>query len=95
MMRTLGLVLLLGGLILIGVLLIRFGSSAVARASIGEPGLGAVEPQAVLEVRHALVRTVKYLVVPAALLLGGSALIRGSRRDEREHELRAETDDEA
>lgn len=94
MIRTLGLVLLLGSLLLIGALLIRFGSSTVAKASVGHAGITAAEQQAVLEVRHALVRTVKYLVVPAALLLGGSAMIRGGRRDEREHELRAETENE-
>ncbi len=92
-MRMLGLMLLVCSLLLIGAMLVRFGTSTVARAHDGEPGAGGAGPQAVLEVSEQLSRTVKYLVAPAALLLLGGALIRGGRRDDRSHELRVEVDE--
>lgn len=89
----LGLVLLVGGLLLIGATLVRFGTSTVARARDGVSGRHPTEPQAVLEVSNQLARTVKYLVAPAALLLLGGALLRGGRRDDRVHELQVEVDE--
>lgn len=83
----LGLVLLIGSLLLIGTMLVRFGTSTVARAREGERGPNPTEPQAVLDVSNRLARTVKFLVAPAALLLLGGVLIRSGRRDERVHEL--------
>lgn len=93
MMRMLGLILLLGGLVLIGSMLVRFGTSTVVRAREGGGESQVAEPQAVLEVSNRLVRTVKYLVAPAALLVLGGALIRSGRRDDRVHELRVEVDE--
>lgn len=94
MMRTLGVVLLAVSLLVIAVLVVRVGTATVARARAGEtPPLGA-QQQAVLDVSQSVARTVKYLVIPAALLLLGGVLIRGGRRDERVHELRVETNDD-
>jgi hypothetical protein len=89
----LGLVLLVGSLLLIGTMLVRFGTSTVARARAGDHGRNPTEPQAVLEVSNRLARTVKYIVAPAALLLLGSVLLRSGRRDERVHELQVGVDE--
>lgn len=82
-------VLLLGSLVLITVNLVRFGSSTVANARPAEQGgLRGGETNAVLELSDGVARTVKYVVIPAALLLIGGVLVRGGRSDDRVHELR-------
>jgi hypothetical protein len=91
MMRMLGLLLLIGSLLMIGSMLVRFGTATVARASDGGENRPAQEPQAVLDLSNGLARTVKYVVVPAALLLLGGVLLRSGRTQERAHELRVET----
>ncbi|HAV65288.1 MAG TPA: hypothetical protein DCY13_23310 [Verrucomicrobiales bacterium] len=83
-------ILLVGSLVLITVNLVRFSSAAVASARHGET-VGSGENQAVMELSDGVVRTVKYVVVPAALLLLGGVLIRGGRDDDRLHGLRVET----
>lgn len=92
MMRMIGLALLVGSLLLLGVMLVRFGTSSIARARDTESGRVAAEPQAVLDLSERIALTVKYVVAPAALLLLGGALIRSGRRDDRDHELRVELD---
>jgi hypothetical protein len=87
-------ILLLGSVILIGINIVRFSSSTVARAREDQPGGGYGPQAAVLEVSDGVSRTVKFLVIPAALLLIGGVLINNTRRDDRVHELRAETDEE-
>ena len=93
-MRMLGIVLLLGSLLMIGSMLVRFGSTTVVNARGGDAGSPLPEHQAVLDVSQGVSWTVKYVVVPAALLLLGGALVRSGRRDDRVHELRVETEEE-
>ena len=94
MMRILGMILLIGSVLLIGINIVRFSSSTVARARDDRSSPGQGHHAAVLEVADGLSRTVKYLVVPAALLLVGGVLINNTRRDDRVHDLRVETEDE-
>ena len=94
MMRILGMILLIGSVLLIGINIVRFSSSTVARARDERPVSGRGHHAAVLEVTDGLSRTVKYLVVPAALLLVGGVLINNTRRDDRIHDLRVETEEE-
>jgi hypothetical protein len=94
MVRILGLILLVGGLVTIGSMLVRFGTSTEARARSGNPSLDPARRQAVMDVSDEVTRTVKYWVVPAGLLLLGGVLVRGSRRDDRVHELDVETEGE-
>lgn len=93
MMRILGMILLIGSVILIGINIGRFSSSTVAHARDEQSG-GYGHQAAVLEVSNGVSRTVKFLVIPAALLLIGGVLVNNTRRDDRVHELRAETDDQ-
>jgi hypothetical protein len=90
----LGIILLVGSLLTIGSMLARYGTSSVARARDGETKPSPARNQALLEVSDSVARTVKYMVVPAGLLLLGGVLIRGGRRPDRTHELRAETEAE-
>ncbi len=83
-------ILLVGSVILIGINIGRFSSSTVARARDEQPG-GYGHQVAVLEVSDGVSRTVKFLVIPAVLLLIGGVLINNTRRDDRVHELRADT----
>ena len=94
MLRILGMILLIGSVILIGVNIVRFSSSTVASAREDRSSVGQGHQAAVREVADGLAMTVKYLVVPAALLLIGGVLINNTRRDDRVHELRAETGDD-
>jgi ribosomal protein S12 methylthiotransferase accessory factor YcaO len=94
MMRMLGVLLLAVSLLVIAVMVVRIGTATVAGARAGEPSPQGAQQQAVLEVSQSVTRTVKYLVIPAALLLLAGVLIRGGRRDERVHELRVETSDD-
>jgi hypothetical protein len=92
MMRMLGLLLLVGSLLMIGSTLVRFGTSTVVNARDRDHGAAVPEHQVVMDISHGVARTVKYVVVPAALLLLGGVLVRSGRRDDRVHELRAETE---
>jgi len=94
MMRILGMILLLGSVILIGINIVRFSSSTVASARDGQPGAVYGHQSAVLEVSDGVSRTVKFIVIPAALLLIGGVLVNNTRRDDRVHQLRAETGEE-
>lgn len=91
MMRILGMILLVGSVILIGINIVRFSSSTVANARDDHPSSGQGHQAAMLEVADGMARTVKFLVVPAALLLVGGVLLSNRRRDDRVHELRATT----
>lgn len=94
MMRILGMILLLGSVILLGINIGRFSSSTVASASSGQPGNGHGKQAAVLEVSDGVSRTVKFLVIPATLLLIGGVLINNTRRDDRVHQLHANVDED-
>lgn len=94
MMRILGMILLLGSVILIAINIVRFSSSTVAKARDDQARSGRGHQTTVLEVADGLSRTVKFIVVPAALLLIGGVLINNTRRDDRVHELRVRTGEE-
>lgn len=94
MMRILGMILLLGSVILLGINIGRFSSSTVASASSGQLGNGHGKQAAVLEVSDGVSRTVKFLVIPATLLLIGGVLINNTRRDDRVHQLHANVDED-
>jgi len=87
-------ILLIGSVILIGINIGRFSSSTVDRSRDDQPAGGYGSQLAVQEVSDGVSRTVKFLVIPAALLLIGGVLINNTRRDDRIHELRAETGEE-
>jgi membrane-associated PAP2 superfamily phosphatase len=90
----LGIILLVGSLLMIGSILARFGTSTVANARNRDGDPSPARHQAVLEVSNSVARTVKYIVVPAGLLLLGGVLMRSGRRDERVHELNVQTEAE-
>jgi hypothetical protein len=93
MMRILGIILLVGSVLLIGINIVRFSSSTVARARDEQSG-GYGHQAAVLEVSDGVSRTVKFIVIPATLLLIGGVLINNTRRDDRVHELHVKTGEE-
>ena len=86
-MRILGMILLLGSVILLGINIGRFSSSTVASAINGQSVNGHGKQAAVLEVSNGVSRTVKFLVIPATLLLIGGVLVNNTRRDDRVHQL--------
>jgi len=94
MMRILGMILLVGAVMLIATNIVRVSSGTVASARDDQGRAGQGRQAAMLEVSNGLVRTVKYLVVPAALLLVGGVLVNNTRRDDRVHELRVEPEDQ-
>lgn len=82
--------MLIGGLLLIMVNVVRLGSATVASAR-GDAMPAGGEAGAVIELSADVARTVKYLVIPAVLLLIGGVLVRSGDEDGRAQELRAAT----
>jgi len=87
----LGIILLAGSLLIIGSMLARLGTATVASARDGDD-IGSPRNQAVIDVGHSVARMVKYVVVPAGLLLLGGVLLRSGRRDDRVHQLNVEAE---
>lgn len=85
-------ILLVGSVVLIALNIVRFSSSTVASARDGDPS--RAHGTVVFEVTDGVARTVKYLVIPAALLLVGGVLVGSSRRDDRVHQLRVDAEND-
>lgn len=84
--------MLVGSLLLVAGNLARYGTATLVdardRAAQGAGG----NHEALAAVGDGLARTVKFFVIPGALLLLSGVLLRSSRRDDRAHRLTVETE---
>ena len=91
-LRILGLILLVASLLLIAGSLARYGTATLRGGQNNAAPATGVDHEALTTASAALARTVKFIVIPGALLLLGGVLLRSSRRDGRIHQLSVETE---
>ena len=84
--------MLVGSLLLMAGNLARYGTTTLVRPRDRAAQGAGGNHEALAAVSDGLARTVKFFVIPGALLLLSGVLLRSSRRDDRAHQLSVETE---